>query len=71
MHEYQFSSPCVLPFTSLTSEKVILRRVPEAICCCLQTCIVVMIILAIEYITCTKFRSHVSLEHQSVSRRSM
>ena len=33
---------------------------PEGSCCCLQTCIVVILMLVIEYIMSTKFRSHSS-----------
>ena len=32
------------------SEDVVKIKVPEAICCCIQTCIVVFLILVTEYI---------------------
>ena len=47
----------MVPFASLRSEEV---KVPEVICCCLQTCIVVFLMLVIEYIMHTKFRLHSS-----------
>ena len=45
------------------------RKVPKAICCSLQTCIVVISMSAIEYIMYTNFRSYqlwITLTHLSV-----
>ena len=59
---YQVSSLCVLPLESLRSEEVNLKKVPEAICCYLQTFIVVILMLAIKYIMYTNFCSHSSYQ---------
>ena len=45
---------------SLKSEEINLKKMPEAVCCYLQTCIVVILMFVIEYILSTKFRSHSS-----------
>ena len=61
----QVLCPCVLSLRSLRSEE---RKMPEGICCCLQTCIVVFLILLTEYIMHTNFYSH-SLLPQGKTRK--
>ena len=39
-----------------------LSKVPGAICCCLQTCIVVVYMLVNDFIMHTKIRSHTSYQ---------
>ena len=63
INTYHVSShACYIPLESLRSEEVNLKKMPEAICCYLQTCIVVILMLAIEYIMYTNFRSRSSYQ---------
>ena len=48
----------VLPLACYNDKKFYQEILPEAICCCLQTCLLLIFILLIEYFMYTKSCSH-------------
>ena len=57
---YQVSFQYVLPLACYNDEQFYQETLPEAICCCLQTCLLLIFIPLIEYIMNTKLCSHSS-----------
>ena len=56
----EFHSNYVLPLSCSNDQKFYQETLPEAICCCLQTCLLLIFILLIEYFMYTKSCSHSS-----------
>ena len=55
----EFHSNNVLPLACYNDEQFYQETLPEAICCCLQTCLLLIFIPLIEYIMYTKLCSHI------------